>query len=81
MPERHQLTVPLLITIHILTGISAAGVAIASGNIGLKLAPRGQATAFLATINLINSLAAAAGSILGGKCADFFYEKEEIKHV
>lgn len=76
MPERYSFTMPLLVTIHILTGISAAGVALASGNIGLKLAPRGQATAFLSTISLINSLAAGIGSILGGKFADFFTERE-----
>ncbi len=76
MPERYSFTMPLLVTIHILTGISAAGVALASGNIGLKLAPRGQATAFLSTISLINSLAAGIGSILGGKFADFFAERE-----
>lgn len=76
MPGKYFLTIPLLVMIHILTGISAAGVALASGNIGLKLAPRGQATAFLATINLVNSLAAGIGSILGGRFADFFAERE-----
>jgi len=76
MPERYFFTMPLLVTIHILTGISAAGVALASGNIGLKLAPRGQATAFLSVISLINSLAAGIGSILGGKFADFFVGQE-----
>jgi len=76
MPERYFFTMPLLVTIHILTGISAAGVALASGNIGLKLAPRGQATAFLSVISLINSLAAGIGSILGGKFADFFAGQE-----
>jgi len=76
MPEKYLLTIPLLVAIHIFTGISAAGVNLASGNIGLKLAPRGQATAFLTVINLISSLAAAIGSIVGGKFADFFAERE-----
>lgn len=34
--------------IHIFMGISTAGATLASGNIGLKLAPKGQATAYLA---------------------------------
>ena len=76
LPERYLLTIPLLVVIHILTGISTAGVSLASGNIGLKLAPKGQATSFLATINLVNSVAAGIGSVLGGRFADFFIERE-----
>ncbi len=76
MPGRHPLTVPLLICIHVFMGIAMAGVTLTSGNIGLKLAPRGQATAYLAAHNLINSLAAGSGPILGGRFADFFAKRE-----
>ncbi len=57
-------------------GISTAGVNLASGNIGLKLAPKGQATAYLATRNFITSVAAGIAPVLGGKLADFFAERE-----
>ncbi len=76
MPEKHILTIPLLIAVHILMGISAAGVTLASGNIGLKLAPRGHATAYLATSSLVNSFAAGIAPVLGGKFADFFANRE-----
>ena len=56
MPNGHPLTIPLLIALHILMGVSTAGVTLASANIGLKLAPHGSATAYLATMNIINSL-------------------------
>lgn len=72
MPEKHFLTLPILIAIHMVMGIATAGIAIASGNIGLKLAPKGQATAYLATNTMVNSLAAGIAPILGGKFADFF---------
>ncbi len=72
MPEKHIFTFPLLVFIHIIMGIAMAGVTIASGNIGLKLAPKGHATAYLATNTLINSLAAGVAPILGGKFADLF---------
>jgi len=72
MPEKYFLTLPILVVIHIVMGIATAGIAIASGNIGLKLAPRGQATAYLATNSLVNSFAAGIAPILGGKFADFF---------
>ncbi|MFH1782568.1 MAG: MFS transporter [Candidatus Omnitrophota bacterium] len=72
MPEKYFLTFPILIAIHIVMGIATAGVGIASGNIGLKLAPKGQATAYLATNALVNSFAAGIAPILGGIFADFF---------
>ena len=72
MPEKYFLTLPILVVIHIVMGIATAGIAIASGNIGLKLAPKGQATAYLATNTLVNSFAAGIAPILGGKFADFF---------
>ncbi|KPL19607.1 MAG: MFS transporter [candidate division Zixibacteria bacterium SM23_81] len=76
LPEKYFLTVPLLIAIHIFMGISMAGVTLASGNIGLKLAPKGQATAYLAANSVINSLAAGIAPILGGQFADFFSKQE-----
>jgi len=76
MPEKHILTIPLLVVIHVLMGISMAGVTLASGNIGLKLAPKGRATAYLAANSLVNSLAAGVAPILGGRFADFFAERQ-----
>jgi MFS family permease len=75
-PDRHELTIPLLVLIHILAGISTAGVTLASGTIGLKLAPRGEATAYLATASLVNAAAAGFAPVIGGLCADFFLERE-----
>jgi MFS family permease len=76
MPERHLGTIPLLVAIHIFMGISMAGVTLASGNIALKLAPKKQATAYLAANSIVNSLAAGIAPILGGKFADFFATRE-----
>jgi len=75
-PERHALTVPLLIAIHIATGVASAGVTLASGNVTLKLAPRGNATAYLAVSSLVNSLAAGTASMAGGLTADYFLSRK-----
>jgi len=72
MPERYVLTMPLLIIIHLFMGISTSGMALASGNIGLKLAPKGHATTYLATNTLVNSFTAGLAPILGGKLVDLF---------
>lgn len=64
------LTIPLLVAIHALTGISAAGLNLCTGNIALKAAPLGKATAFLAVNTLVHGLAAATAPVLGGIIAD-----------
>jgi MFS family permease len=78
LPDIYILTYPLLILIHIVMGISLAGVSLASGNISLKMAPQGQATSYLATSTFVNSLAAGIAPIVGGLCVDFFFQRELI---
>ena len=78
LPGVYILTYPLLILIHILMGISLAGVSLASGNISLKMAPRGQATSYLAASTFANSVAAGVAPILGGLFVDFFADRELI---
>ncbi|MDY6893439.1 MAG: MFS transporter [Chloroflexota bacterium] len=72
MPEKYFLTIPLLVLIHVLSGISLAGVGLASGNIILKLSPRGQASAYIASHGLLSNIVAASAPLLGGILADFF---------
>jgi MFS family permease len=76
MPERYVLTIPLLVVIHVFMGVSIAGVTLSTSNISLKLAPRGEATSYLAASSLANSLAAGTAPILGGRCVDFFAGRE-----
>lgn len=76
MPDVHVLTYPLLILIHAATGLANAGVSLASGNISLKLAPKGNATAYLATSSMVNALAAGTAAMVGGLTADLFASKE-----
>ena len=76
LPEKHFLTVPLLVVIHILTGVSTAGVTLASGNIGLKLAPRGAAASYLSVSSLITAICAGVAPIFGGLFADWFTDRE-----
>jgi MFS family permease len=70
MPDRYLLTLPLILVIHILAGISTAGVNLCAGSITLKLAPRGKATAFLATNALTSGIAATVAPALAGIFAD-----------
>lgn len=61
-----------LVGLHALMGAAVAGVTLSTANIALKLSPRGEATAYVATSALTSSLAAGISPILGGLFADFF---------
>ncbi|MBN1585939.1 MAG: MFS transporter [Candidatus Omnitrophica bacterium] len=76
MPDKYFLTIPLLVLIHMLAGMSTAGVTLASFNIAMKLAPRGDATAYLATNALVSGVAATLAPILAGFGADWFAGQE-----
>ncbi|MEX1310688.1 MAG: MFS transporter [Candidatus Sulfomarinibacteraceae bacterium] len=75
MPERYVLTLPLILGIHVLAGISTAGVNLCAGGIALKMAPRGKATAFLATNALISGAAATLAPAIGGVLADLLADE------
>ena len=72
LPEPHALTLPLLAIIHVAMGIASGGIALATGNIGLKLAPQGSGTAYLASVSLAGSLAGGAAALVGGGLAEWF---------
>lgn len=76
LPDKHVLTVPLLVLIHVLSGISTAGVTLCSSNIALKSAPKGQATVFLATNSLVNGLAACVAPVLAGVLSDYLQNQQ-----
>lgn len=64
--------VAYLAILHFGMGVASAGVNLACGNMALKLAPRGTATAYVAANALITSAAGGAAPVLGGMFADFF---------
>jgi len=66
----------ILLAIHVLMGIATAGVALATGNIAMKLSPPGQATSFLAASSVVSASSAALAPIIGGLCADYFAAHE-----
>ena len=66
LPDRHFLTLPLLIVIHIIAGISTAGFNLCAANIALRLAPHNKATAYLGANAFVGGLAATLAPITGG---------------
>jgi MFS family permease len=76
IPTMHALTLPLLYAIHVVMGAAAGGIGLATGNLGLKLAPQGQGTAYLANVSLVGSLAGGLAALAGGALADWFAARE-----
>ena len=72
MPDRYFLTLPLLAVLHLLAGIASAGVTLTTGTIGMKLAPVGQATPYLAAAAIATNIGTGIGPLLGGLFADYF---------
>ena len=66
LPEVHAGTVPILAASYLLSGVASAGISVGSANIALKLAPRGEAAAYLTTYGLAGAAAGAIAPLLGG---------------
>ncbi len=66
----YSFLIPLLILIHLITGFAAAGVNLATANIGLKLSPKGESTAYLAARGSVVAVAGAGAPLLGGALGD-----------
>jgi MFS family permease len=65
------LVVAILIGLHVVAGLSAAGVNLGTGTLALQVAPRGEAAAYLATNAMVSGIAAAIAPILAGLSADW----------
>jgi len=76
LPSIHTLTLPLLYVIHIVMGAASGGIALATGNLGLKLAPQGRGTAYLGAVGLAGAAAGGIAAIAGGALANWFETRE-----
>jgi MFS family permease len=81
LPDKHALTLPLLWLIHIVMGMASGGIGLATGNIGLKLAPQGRGTAYLASVSLAGSISAGLAALTGGSLAQWFSASELVVHI
>ncbi|ARP90643.1 hypothetical protein CAL14_10305 [Bordetella genomosp. 9] len=62
----------LLYLVHAVMGAASGGIALATGNLSLKLAPREHGTAYLAATGVVSSIAGGLAPIAGGAMAQWF---------
>ena len=66
----------LLFAIHVIMGVATGGIGLATGNLGLKLAPQGEGTAYLAAIGLVSACSGGVAPIVAGALAQSFQANE-----
>lgn len=64
------MAIAILVVIHVLGGLSLAGVSLALDNFGMKLAPNDEAIVYISTRNIVVALMGAFAPMLGGLLAD-----------
>jgi MFS family permease len=72
MPNNLLVSIAILIAIHIFSGVSTAGINLALGNIGFKLAPKNEAIVYISTKNMFVAFFSTIAPMLGGLMADYF---------
>lgn len=65
-----------LLLIHLAMGVAGGGIALATGNLGLKLAPQGEGTTYLAAVGLASAVGGGVAPIAAGALAQAFQTSE-----
>jgi MFS family permease len=65
-----------LYAVHLVLGVASGGIGLATGNLGLKLAPPGHGTPYLAAIGLVSAFAGGIAPIAAGTLAAVFKASE-----
>jgi MFS family permease len=72
----YGLQLPLLVAFHLLMGVVGGGIGLATGNLGLKLAPAAEATSYLAAVGLVSSAAGGIAPLVAGALASSLASSE-----
>ena len=72
MPSVKLYSIILLAVISAISGMATGGINLALGNIGMKLAPRREAMAYMSVLNMAVAFTSAISPIIGGLIADYF---------
>jgi len=70
------LQLALLATVHAVMGVVGGGIGLATGNLGIKCAPAGQATSYLAAVGLVSSAAGGAAPLVAGAVGEWLQSSQ-----
>jgi MFS family permease len=69
-PDRPWLGLTLLFVLHVVMGAASGGIGLATGNLGLKLAPQGEGTAYLAMVGIVSAIGGGLAPLAAGAVAE-----------
>jgi MFS family permease len=72
IPTSRFAAIAILIIIHVVSGLSTAGINLALSNIGIKLAPKKEAIVYITAKNMSVAFCSTIAPVVGGLMADFF---------
>jgi MFS family permease len=72
IPTSTLTAIAILIMIHVVSGLSTAGINLALSNIGIKLAPKKEAIVYITAKNMSVAFCSTIAPVVGGLLADFF---------
>jgi MFS family permease len=61
----------ILALVHAVMGVVGGGIGLATGNLGLKLAPSGEGTSYLAAVGLVSSAAGGLAPLVAGAVGEW----------
>lgn len=78
MPEERLYGLIILTIISIFSGTATGGINLALYNIGMKLAPRREAMAYMSSLNMVVAVFSAISPIIAGLLADGFSSQQLV---
>jgi hypothetical protein len=72
----YGLQLGILVLVHAAMGAVGGGIGLATGNLGLKLAPEGQGTSYLAAVGLVSSAAGGLAPLVGGALGEWLQSSQ-----
>lgn len=74
--EALGLQLALLVLFHAVMGVAGGGIGLATGNLGIKLAPQGEGTSYLAAVGLVSSAAGGLAPLLAGATGEWLQSSQ-----
>jgi len=78
MPEEKIFGLIILTVISIFSGTATGGINLALYNIGMKLAPRREAMAYMSSLNMVVAVFSAISPLIAGLLADVFANQQLV---
>ena len=74
--EALGLQLALLALFHVVMGVAGGGIGLATGNLGIKLAPPGEGTSYLAAVGLVSSAAGGIAPLVAGATGEWLQSSQ-----